>query len=157
MHITILTRIVTLLTALLLALSALLFLQNCHYIPPVPVLYTKWHDRLFSHEINSLHALYTTRTNKPVTVAVPLGQDVLKRTMEGLKFHLNTVLETEKFDGKTVKYILQTAEDGERHFKLDPKSGKLQGAFKTFKHIADDGTVVVKLIPVNPRWVKKGS
>ncbi len=154
MNITILTRIVTLLTALLLTLSALLFLQNRHYIPPLPVLYAKWHDRLFSHEIDSLHTLYTTRTNKPVTVAVPLNNEIVKRTLEGLKFHLNTVLDIEKVDGKIVKYVLQTTEDGERHFKLDPKSGKLQGAFKTFKHIADDGTIVVKLVPVNPRWVK---
>jgi len=78
----------------------------------------------------------------------------MKRTQEGLKFHLNTVLDIEKVDGKIVKYILQTTEDGKKHFQLDQKSGKLQGAFKTFKHIADDGTIVVKLVPVNPRWIK---
>ena len=154
MNITILTRIVTILTTLLLMLSTLLFLQNNHYIPPVSELCSKWYNRLFSHEIDSLHTLYTTRTDKPVTVAVPLDHEVLKRTIDGLKFHLNTVLDIEKVDGKIVKYILQTGENGKRHFKVDQKSGKLQCAFKTFKHTADDGTIVVKLVPVNPRWVK---
>ncbi len=154
MNIAILTRIVTILTSLLLTLSILLFLQNRHYIPPIAVLYTKWYNKLFSHEINSLQTLYKIKTDKPVTVALPLNHEIMKRTQEGLKFHLNTVLDIEKVDGKIVKYILQTTEDGKKHFQLDQKSGKLQGAFKTFKHIADDGTIVVKLVPVNPRWIK---
>jgi len=154
MNITILTRVVTFLTALLLTLSVLLFLQSRHYIPPLPTLYSQWYNRFFSHEIDDLHTLYTTKTDKLVAVAVPLNHEVVKRTMEGLKFHLNTVLDIEKIDGRIVKYVLQTSEDGKKHFKLDPKSGKLQGAFKTFKHIADDNTMVIKLVPVNPRWIK---
>jgi len=154
MSITTMTRIVSWLTALLFMLSALLFLQNRHVIPPFPTLWTKWQNRLFSHEVRSLHSLYGIKTDKPLKVALPLEPDVIKRTEEGLKFHLNTVLNIEKINGKIVKYIIQTAEDGQPHFTLDPKTKELKGTFKTFKHIADDGSIIVKLVPINPEWIK---
>ena len=154
MNITILSRIVTLLTALLITLSTLLFLQNHHYIPPVRTLYITWYHQLFSHEINSLHTLYAAETDKSVTIAIPLDHEVIKRTIDGIKDHLNTVLEIEKVDGKIVKYILQTEKDNKQLFTLDPKSGKLQGTFTTFKHTAHDGTIIIKLIPVDPHLVK---
>jgi mRNA-degrading endonuclease YafQ of YafQ-DinJ toxin-antitoxin module len=155
MNITTLTRLVFGLTTLLIMLSVLLFLQNNHYIPNLGTLYSQFKKELFSHEINSLQRLYKANTDKkPVQVALPLDTESIQRTMQGLKFHLNTVLDIQKVDGNIVKYILQIPENGKQHFTIDTKTHQLKGAFKTFKHTADDGTIVFKLVPVNPAWVK---
>ncbi len=154
MPVSTLSKIVLSLTILLVVLSTLLFLQQKRYIPALPVLYNNLKQQLVSDEIESLQKLYQTATNKPVTLSLSLDSRSIERVKEGLKHHLNTVLEIGKVDGKIVKYILQTAENGERHFTLDAKTHRLKGAFKTFKHTTDDGTVIVKLVPLNPAWIK---
>ena len=153
-NITILTRLVFVLTTLLVMLSTLLFLQNNHYIPNLAALYSNLKKELFSQKINSLQTLYKTTTNKPIQVTLPLNADSMQRTAEGVRFHLNTVLDIQKVNGNIVKYILQMPENGKKYFTLDTRKHQLEGAFKTFKHTADDGTVVVKLVPVNPVWIK---
>jgi len=156
MQISTLYKTVLFLTSLLVLLTILLFLQNKNYIPPVTV----FMDELKKHQnpkttyVDTLQTLYSLQSNQPVELSLALDQESIKRISRGLKHKLNTVLDVQKEEKHIVKYILQLSENGKQYFEVDPKEHKLKGAFKTFKHYSDNGTLIIKLVPVNPAWIK---
>ena len=156
MQISTLYKLVSFLTGLLILLSTLLFLQNKHYIPTISTLVSNlYHADKKATRVDSLQKLYALGSDKPVELSLALDKQSIDRTLRGLKHRLNTVLDVQKEpDGRIVKYILQVSENGKRYFSVDVKQNKLEGAFKTFKHYGDNGTVVIKLVPINPEWVQ---
>ena len=83
-----------------------------------------------------------------------LDRQSIERTRHALQKQLDTVLDVQKKGSHIVKYILQIPEDGKTYFSIDADKGRLSGAFKTFRHQKEDGTIVVKLVPINPTWLK---
>ena len=152
-----LSKIVASLFVLLVLLSTLLFLQTRNYIPPVASLLhlpQKGSKKPEIAKISSLDALYQLQSNSTLKLNLPLDRQSIERTRHALQKQLDTVLDVQKKGAHIVKYILQVPEDGKAYFRIDADAGRLSGAFKTFRHQKSDGTVVVKLVPINPAWLK---
>jgi len=142
---------------LLVILTIVLFLQTKNYIPPVASLLQvpqKAHQKPEIVNISSLDALYRLRSNSTLKLNLPLDKQSIERTRHALQKKLNAVLDVQKKGSHIVKYILQIPEDGKTYFQIDAGTNRLSGAFKTFRHQKSDGTVVVKLVPINPAWLK---